>query len=195
MISACQGGSQGDSFPVVDDPEAEINVTPENPEIKYAHFTVKVVRVGDYKGVGWHAKGEFYVKVQLGLEEGDINASGNGFGMAGYDASGGPCVNLGGWPVDYTVTGSFSEENCTLSLVAVESWPKTEAHAVCLGSGNEVEGPPYSITLPNINFDETKVKVGTTVTDEIVWVNTFILTTGVGSENLNCMFSDPPAEN
>jgi hypothetical protein len=182
VFAACEG----------EDTEGELNVTPE--EYSYAHFTVDVVRIGDFKGIGWYANGQFYLKVQLGAEEGATNVSGNGFGKAGYDGSGGPCINIGGWPVEYSVSGSFSEENCSMTIVAVESWPKTEAHAICLGSGAEVEGPPYSITLPNIKFDELKVKTTTTVTDEIVWLNTFVLTTGVGSEKLNCMFSDPPPE-
>jgi hypothetical protein len=187
--SACKGDQAG-TFEKVDDPDAEINVTPDKN--KYAHFTVKVIRIGSHYNVGWWARGEFYVKVTLGREEGDINVTGTGFGKAGFDASGGACIDIGGWPIEYNVTGSFSEENCTLELVAEEIWPNTEGTAICLGYGAEVEGPPYSLTLPNIKFTEQKVRTDTTVKDEIVWTNSFFLYTGEGTDKLDCMFSDPP---
>ncbi|MFN2146221.1 MAG: hypothetical protein ACK2T7_12780 [Anaerolineales bacterium] len=199
-LAACQGVTENQSFPVVDDPDLEINVTPlpDPGKTRTVHFTVKIVRVGSHMKVGWWAKGEAYIAVTLNNSDELVDldalplATGNGFGMAGYDGSGGPCINLGGWPVDYSVQGEFNPESCELSIAVTESWPKTEAHAVCLGSGAEVEGPPYSMIMPGIKFSETHVVDATTTEDEIVWVNTFTLVPGKGTETLDCMYVDPP---
>jgi len=202
-LAACQGGTENDVLPFINDPDMEINVTPEpNPgKFKKVHFTIKINRIGSHLKVGWWAKGEVYasVSVSTGNELVDLDnlpqVSGTGFGMAGYDASGGPCINLGGWPVNYEVGGYFNPESCELTIGIVETWPKTEAHAVCLGYGAEVEGPPYTIAFTGLKFTETDVVKGVPLTqDEIVWVNTFTLIPGMGTENLDCIFADPPAE-
>jgi hypothetical protein len=122
-------------------------------------------------------------------------ANGTGNGMAGYDASGDPCINLGGWPVEYEARGFFNPETCTLELTVIESWPKTEAHAVCLGYGSEVEGPPYKLVIEGIKLSETKIRDDIPLTqDEISWVNSFTLVPGMGTENLNCLFPEAPSE-
>jgi hypothetical protein len=192
--TACQGDQDG-SFPIVDDPEAEINVTPD--ENKYAYFTIKVVRLGTFQGIGWHAQGEIYIKVPLGAEDetDEVLVSGTGFGMAGYDASGDPCINLGGWPVDYSAAGTFNTDTCEFNIIAEESWPKTEAHAICLGYGSEVEGPPYKLVFPNLKFTSTEVLATPEprTVDEIYWTDTFTLIPGVDADKLDCIFSDPPS--
>ena len=188
-ISACEGT----------DTEGELNVTPEDPTIQYVYFTIRVVRLGTHLTVGWHAQGQIDIKAPFfdADHDEDVLVSGTGFGMAGYDASGGPCINLGGWPVDYTATGTFNAEGCTLNIIAEESWPKTEAHAVCLGFGSEVEGPPYKLTFPSLKFTETEVLATPEpiTIDEILWMNTFTLIPGVNTEKLNCIFPAPPAQN
>ena len=185
VISACKGN----------EPEGELNVTPENDQ--YVYFTIKVIRLGTHRGIGWHAQGIIDIKATYhGAEyDEDVLVSGTGFGMAGYDASGDPCINLGGWPVEYTATGTFNAEACELNITADESWPKTEAHSVCLGSGAEVEGPPYKLIFPSLKFTDNEV-VATPeprTVDEIYWSDTFTLVPGVNTEKLNCLFTAPSA--
>ncbi|MEN8242504.1 MAG: hypothetical protein ABFS17_11320 [Chloroflexota bacterium] len=187
LISACKG----------ENTEGELNVTPEKEQ--YVYFTVKVVRLGTHRNIGWHAQGQIDIKAPFfdAEHDEDVLISGSGFGMAGYDASGGPCINIGGWPVDYTATGTFNAEGCELNIIAEESWPKTEAHAICLGSGSEVEGPPYKLTFPSLKFTEVE-SIATPeprTVDEIYWTDTFTLVPGVNTEKLNCIFSSPKTEN
>ena len=104
----------GDTQPYIDDPDANINVTPQ-PEEEFAYFTVKVTRLGvQAPKIGWHASGEIYLKVAVNSDM-PLNVTGTGFGTAGFDASSNICQDIGGWPIEYAAEGFFDKKNCTIT--------------------------------------------------------------------------------
>lgn len=180
----------GDTQPHVDDPDANINVTPQ-PEEKNAYFTVKVTRIGQQApSIGWAATGEIYLKIAVD-SDGPINVIGTGFGTAGFDASDQVCQDLGGWPVEYTAEGFFDKENCTITIKVDETWPQTEAHAACLGQSGSASGGIYKLSFNGLNFEDNNPRVDTTLTqDMITWANSFQLTVREGLKGTGCLFED-----
>ena len=196
-LAACQGSTPSEEMnPVVNDPDLEINVTPQD-EGKYGYFTIVVKRVGEQAPkIGWNASGEIYLKV--GMELGDDDAdetqlvSGTSFGTAGFDASTQICTDLGGWPVEYSAEGRFNVKNCELSLKIVETWPKTEALSNCVVGSGSASGGIYKLTFPSLKFTADDTREDTTTSqDMITWVNTFMLYPKDGLEDAGCEFSDP----
>jgi len=179
----------GDIQPKVDDPEAEINVTPQ-PTENSAYFTVKVTRIGKQAPkIGWAATGEIYLKVNVDSDN-PINVIGTGFGKAGFDASSQACLDMGGWPIEYAAEGYFDKENCTITIKVVETWPQTEAHAQCLGMSGSASGGIYTLTFPNLKFEDFEPRVDTELTqDMITWANSFELSAREGIKKTDgCLF-------
>jgi len=189
LLAACASPTpSGDLNPVVNDPDLEINVTPQ-PDQDYAYFTVVVTRIGEQAPkIGWRASGEIYLKVALD-GDGGLNTVGTGFGTAGFDASTQVCKDAGGWPIEYTAEGNFDVDNCVLTLKIEETWPQTEAHAVCMGYSGSASGGIYKLSFPSINFkDDDPRKTTTTSQDMLTWVNTFLLFPREGLEDTGCLF-------
>jgi hypothetical protein len=189
LLTACASSTQsGDLNPIVDDPDININVTPQ-PDQKYAYFTVVVTRIGEQSPkIGWRASGEIYLRVALDVD-GPLNVVGTGFGTAGFDASSNACKDAGGWPVDYTAEGYFNKDNCELTIKVEETWPKTEAQAVCLGRSGSASGGIYKLTFPGLNFKDDDPREDTTTSkDLITWLNTFLLYPKSGLEDTGCVF-------
>jgi hypothetical protein len=196
-LSACGGSTSSEEMnPIVNDPDLEINVTPQ-PEGKYGYFTIVVRRVGEQAPkIGWNASGEVYLRVSMELGDEDADdtqlVSGTGFGTAGFDASTQICTNLGGWPVEYSAEGQFNVKTCQLDLKIEETWPKTEALSNCIGGSGSVSGGIYNLTFPSLKFTADDTREDTTTTkDMITWINTFMLYPKDGLEDAGCEFSDP----
>lgn len=196
-LAACQGSTSSEEMnPVVNDPDLEINVTPQ-PEGKYGYFTIVVKRVGEQAPkIGWFANGEVYLRVSMDLGGDDPTdtqlISGTGFGTAGFDASSQVCTDLGGWPTEYSAEGQFNVRDCELNLTIVETWPKTEAHAECMGYSGSGGGGIYKLTFPGLKFTAADTREDTTTTiDMLTWINTFLLYPKDGLEDTGCEFSNP----
>ncbi len=193
LLAACAGSAPSDdSLPIVNDPDLEINVTPQ-PDQEYGYFTVVVTRIGEQAPmIGWHASGEVYLRVALDVE-GPLNVAGTGFGTAGFDATTQVCIDEGDWPVEYTAEGNFNVDNCELNLKIQETWPKTEAHAVCMGYSGSGGGGIYTLIFPSLNFKDYDTREDTTTgsKDTIAWVNTFLLYPKDGWEDTGCVFDAP----
>ena len=187
LLAACADPTpSGDFLPIVDDPDYEINVTPQS-EQEFAYFKVVVTRIGKQApNIGWFANGEVDLKVALDVD-GPLNVVGTGFGTAGYDAS--PvCINKGGWPAEYTAEGYFDVDNCEFNIKIEETWPKTEAITACGAYGGGI----YQLAFPSLKFSETDPREDTTTSkDKIDWVNTFLLYAKDGLEDSGCVFNDP----
>ena len=180
----------GDTQPHVDDPDAEINVTPQ-PEEKFAYFTVKVTRLGvQAPKIGWHASGEIYLKVAVNSDM-PLNVVGTGFGTAGFDLASPVCIETGGWPIEYTANGHFDIDKCEITLNIEETWPKTEAQANCLGMSSSTSGGVYKLNFHGINFEDDNPRVDTTTDlDMLVWANTFELIPREGLKGTGCLFEE-----
>ena len=82
---------------------------------------------------------------------------------------------------------SFWEENCTLSLIIKETWPKTEVHAVCAGVSGAGSGGIFKLTFPSLTFKDNDPRKDTLTTiDTIKWFNTFQLDAKDGLEDTGC---------
>lgn len=198
LLAACASSAPSDGFlPTVDDPDLEINVTPQVDQ-DYAYFAIVVTRIGEQVAatghkIGWNASGEIYLKVTLD-SAGPLNVIGTGFGKAGFDASSQVCIDEGGWPVEYTAEGHFDEDKCELTLKIEETWPKTEAHAACMGYSGSGGGGIYTLSFPSLNFKEDDLREDTTTTIEegmMTWLNTFLLYPRDGLEDTDCVFDAP----
>lgn len=197
LLAGCADSAPSDDIlPIVDAPD--LNVTPQ-PEQKIVYFTVVVKRVGEQAAaigsIGWHASGEIYLKVNLDVKSG-LNTVGTGFGTAGFDASSKACIDMGGWPVEYTAQGNFNVDACELNLKIEETWPQTEAHASCMGYSGSASGGVYKLLFPSLKFKENDPRDDTTTgnkgrMDEIYWINTFLLYPKDGLEDTGCAFDAP----
>lgn len=101
ISAACQGPQNADATqPIIEDPDALINVTPEPTGVQYGYFTIQVKRVGVHRNVGWYASGEVYVKTALDLGQDDPAdtqlVKGIGWGKAGFDVGPDACRGWGG---------------------------------------------------------------------------------------------------
>ncbi|MEN8173325.1 MAG: hypothetical protein ABFS03_10650 [Chloroflexota bacterium] len=189
LLAACkETPPPGSLNPVVDDPDLEINVTPQ-PEGDYAYMTLKVTRVGvQAPKIGWQASGEIYLRIALDVKN-PPNVVGTGFGTAGFDASSDACLDTGGWPIEYDAEGYFDEDKCELTIKVDETWPKTEAHAVCFGQSGSASGGAYKMSFPNLKFEDDNPREDTTTDLEMItWANTFLLFPKEGLEDTGCLF-------
>jgi hypothetical protein len=198
LLAGCKAQANPTAVPAGDDPSLDLNVTPE-PEASYGYFTIDVKRIGKQApSIGWFAQGQIYIRVLMDLGQPDnpsdsMMLTGNGFGKAGFDASGGPCVDLGGWPTEYTVVGFFEVPKCQLNVTIEEIWPATEARATCMGYSGSSSGGPYKLTFKNLKFTASQTRVDSeTNQDMIQWMNTFRLTPGEGLEDSGCEFAPAP---
>lgn len=197
VLAACGGSTESvETLPIVNDPDLEINVTPQE-EGKYGYFTIVVQRVGKQApSIGWFANGEVYVRVSMDLDPNEADdvmlASGTGFGKAGFDASNEVCTDLGGWPTEYNAEGVFDVRKCELSLMIEETWPKTEAHASCLGVSGSGSGGVYKLTFPGLKFTADDPREDTETSENMItWLNTFTLFAREGLEDSGCEFVNP----
>jgi hypothetical protein len=187
LLSACtQSASSGDL-------DIEIlDIDTPQPKEKFAYFTVVVTRIGEQAGgIGWHASGEINLRVFL---EGDmpLNAAGTGVGTAGFDASSNNCLDMGGWPIEYTAEGNFDDDTCTLTLKIEEIWPRTEAYAVCFGVSGSGSGGMYQLSFPTLLFEDDDPREDTETTrDMITWINSFLLYPKSDWQGSKCVFDTP----
>ena len=119
--------------------------------------------------------------------------AGEGFGKAGFDASGGPCADLGGWPIEYNAFGFFDVPRCELKVTIEEVWPKSEALATCMGMSSSASSGPYKLSFTNLTFTRSQTRLDTeTKKDMISWMDTFRLIPGEGLEDSGCEFAPAP---
>jgi len=161
------------------------------PEQEFVNLTVVVTRIGEQAGpVGWHASGEIKLKVWLNADP-PINVMGTGEGIANFDASVNNCIDLGGWPIVYTAQGYFDAGKCELTIIVEETWPKTEAFAVCAGVSGSGSGPEYKLNFPNLKFTEKTSRADTELTqDMLTWINSFQIYPKDALEHIGCTFGE-----
>jgi hypothetical protein len=171
-------------------PAPEVAPTSQ-PEQEFANLTVVVTRIGEQAGgIGWHASGEIQLNVALDIDIAP-NVTGTGVGVAGFDASANNCIDLGGWPVEYNAQGHFDGGKCELTIIVEETWPKTEAFAVCAGVSGSGSGPEYKLNFPNLKFTEKSSRVDTELTqDMLTWINSFQIYPKDALEHIGCTFGD-----
>ncbi|MEN8243127.1 MAG: hypothetical protein ABFS17_14540 [Chloroflexota bacterium] len=176
LLSAC--GSSGPSN--VPAPPSEVNYT----------FSVSVTRLGvQQPNIGWYSSGEVFLTVD---PDGEVNVYGSGGGTAGFDASTQICTDMGGWPVEFTATGSFNKSTCELIIVIEETWPQTKALSNCLFGGGSFTGGEYSLTFPNLKFSQLDPREDTSTSEGVLtWINTFKLYYNQGLEETECFYAPP----
>ncbi len=182
LLTACAAASAA--------PAPDVAPTSQ-PEQEFAYLTVVVTRIGEQAGpVGWHASGAIQLKFWLDL---DIppNVTGTGVGTADFDASGNNCTDMGGWPIKYTAQGYFDADKCELTLLVEETWPKTEAFAVCAGVSGSGSGPEYKLNFPDLKFTKNSSRVDTELTqDMLTWINSFQIYPKDALEIIGCTFGE-----
>ena len=182
LLTACATASAAPA-PVVAPPTSQ-------PEQEFAYLTVVVTRIGEQAGgIGWHASGEIQLKFALDLDS-VPNVIGTGEGIAGFDASGNNCIDLGGWPIEYNAHGYFDAGKCELTLHVEETWPKTEAYAVCVGVSGSGSGPEYKLNFTNLKFTEKTSRADTELTGGITWINSFQIYPKDALEYIGCTFGE-----
>ena len=180
LLTACATASAA--------PAPEVAPTSE-PELEFAYLTVVVTRIGEQAGgIGWHASGEIKLKIWLDVD--DLNVTGTGAGTADFDASVNNCTDMGGWPIKYTAWGSFDGGKCELAITVEETWPKTEAFAVCAGVSGSGSGPEYKLIFPNLKFTEKTSRADTELTAGIIWINSFQIYPKDALEHIGCTFGE-----
>ena len=176
--------------PAFASPAPEVAPTSQ-PEQEFAYLTVVVTRIGEQAGpVGWHASGEIQLKFALDLDS-VPNVIGTGVGTADFDASVNNCTDMGGWPIKYNAQGYFDAGKCELTLHVEETWPKTEAFAVCAGVSGSGSGPEYKLNFTNLKFTEKTSRADTELTqDMLTWINSFQIYPKDALEHIGCTFGE-----
>jgi len=176
--------------PAFASPAPEVAPTSQ-PEQEFAYLTVVVTRIGEQAGpVGWHASGEIQLKFALDLDS-VPNVIGTGVGTADFDASVKNCTDMGGWPIKYNAQGYFDAGKCELTLHVEETWPKTEAFAVCAGVSGSGSGPEYKLNFTNLKFTEKTSRADTELTqDMLTWINSFQIYPKDALEHIGCTFGE-----
>jgi hypothetical protein len=131
--------------------------SPVSP-VMYANGTIKITRMAEQVALGkiWTEEGTSTVistATVAEFKDGGVIVVGEGTGKAGYDATGGGCVDVGEWHATYAVTGFVdTDPNCRLDLQIVTKWTRGTAFAVCFGMSNSMNPPDYSETF-TVRFD------------------------------------------
>lgn len=177
----------GEQQPVVNDPDLDINVTPQ-PEEEYAYFTVKVQRIGEASPAGaWLIEGEIYLKITADAE-GPINVIGTGFGTGAFDGSGPGFENVSDWKVEYVAQGFFDKTKCEITLKIDETTPDQTANLTSSSVSASASGD-YTKTFSNLKFkyDEPYIEIES-LENPVKWTNTFLIIPREEANSTDCLF-------
>ena len=87
--------------------------------------------------------------------------------------------------------GYLDMYGCELTIIVEETWPRTEAFAVCAGMTGSGSGPEYKLNFPNLKFTEDTARVDTELTqDMLTWINTFQIYPKDALEYIGCTFGE-----